>query len=115
MSNTDKPPRKKGLKCPFFKKDVSEVCHRCELYGKITGMDPQTGEQLDEWGCTFTFLPKLLIEASAQTRQAAASTDKVATEIDRFRGAMVKQNNLLGDELARAPLLPGVREGGSDE
>jgi hypothetical protein len=41
----------------------------------------------------------MLMENSQQQRQTGASTDKVATEIDKFRAQMAKQNNALGQLL----------------
>ena len=33
------------------------------------GMDPQTGEDIDHWGCAVTWVPMLTIENSQQQRQ----------------------------------------------
>lgn len=88
------------LVCPFHKVTMDQVCHKCPLWVQLRGVDPQTGEVVaDEWQCTFTFLPKLLIENSQQSRQAGASADKVATEtakvgaeIRNFHENMAKAN-----------------------
>lgn len=69
--------------CPLIKKAC--VQHDCEFWVHLLGMDPQTGQQKDEFGCTVRWLPILLTENAAQVRKAAASTDKVATQIQRSR------------------------------
>ena len=83
-----------GLICPLHKKSMEEVCHTCPLWVQIRGTDPQTGETIaEEWNCSLAWLPTLLVENSMQTRQGAASSDKVATEINKFHSNMVSMNN----------------------
>ena len=70
--------------CPLngFKK-----CKRfnCAWYTQIRGKHPQTGEELDEYGCAMAMLPLLMVENSRQTNQAGAA-------IESFRNEMVKSN-----------------------
>ena len=86
------PRAEKGKVCPFNQKDMSTVCHKCPLWTKLMGKDPQTGEPRDEWGCAFTWLPILLIENSRESRQTGAA-------VESFRNEMVKNtdatNNIL--------------------
>jgi hypothetical protein len=65
--------------CPFIKKNC--VKHKCVLYAHLIGMNPQTGQPTDEWGCSLAVLPILLVENSNVSRQATASMDKVANEV----------------------------------
>src|SRR5262245_23388052 len=60
--------------CPFWRGKCRE--HNCRLYIQIKGHNPNTGEQMNKWGCSFEFLPMLLIENSQQQRHTAASVDK---------------------------------------
>lgn len=84
-----KPPQADaGVNCPFYKQDVSEVCHRCHLYVLIRGKNPQTGEDVDTWGCTFAFFPMLMLENSQVNRGVGAA-------IESFRNEMVKANEQL--------------------
>lgn len=69
--------------------------HRCRLWTHIVGADPQTGAQIDMFGCSDEFTNKLLIENAQQSRQNGASADKVATEIRHFHVSMLKQNQEL--------------------
>lgn len=61
--------------CPLIKKEC--MGHNCEWYIHLQGTHPQSGEVQDEWGCSIAWLPILLVENAKESRQAAASTDKV--------------------------------------
>ena len=56
-----------GNWCPLIKKDCVE--HKCAWYMHIRGMDPNTGQDIDHWGCAVGWMPTLLIENSQQQRQ----------------------------------------------
>lgn len=57
----------------------------CAWFMKIRGMNPNTGEEVDEWGCSMAWLPVLLIENSQQQRSTGAA-------VESFRNEMVKAN-----------------------
>ena len=76
-------------KCPL----VGEECwgHECELYVKLRGTHPQTGDPIDEYRCAWQWVPVLLTENSLMQRQTGAA-------VESFRNEMVRQNNnLLGN------------------
>lgn len=52
----------------------------------VRGMNPQTGEDIDHWGCAVTWLPMLTIENSQQQRQTGAA-------VESFRNEVVKAND----------------------
>lgn len=52
---------------------------------KVNGMNPNTGEDFEEWGCSQAWLPILMIEQSRQQKQTGAA-------IESFRNEMVKAN-----------------------
>jgi hypothetical protein len=64
--------------CPLLKKKCIE--HRCRWYIQLLGADPQTGEQLNKWGCAVEFLPMLLIENAKEVRQTAAAVESARNE-----------------------------------
>lgn len=70
-----------GPVCPLHKRDVAEVCHTCPLWIQLRGKNHNNGQDIDEWGCSFRFLPVLLIENAAQTRGAAAATEDARNHI----------------------------------
>ena len=51
----------------------------------MRGTNPNTGKEVDEWGCAVTWLPVLLIENSQQQRHTGAA-------VESFRNEMVRAN-----------------------
>lgn len=84
----NKPIADKGDVCPFHKKDVSKVCHTCPLYIRLSGTNKNNGQPVDNWGCSFAWMPILLIEATSETKMTSAA-------VNSFKNEMVGQNNLL--------------------
>ena len=72
---------KTGSLCPLLKKDCVQM--QCSWFTQLRGKNPQTGADVDEWGCAVTWLPMLLIENSQQQRQTGAA-------VEAFRNEMVK-------------------------
>jgi hypothetical protein len=72
---------KPGTFCPLIKKDCIGI--KCAWFTQLRGNNPNTGKEIDEWGCAITWLPILMIETSQQTRQAGAA-------IESFRNEMVR-------------------------
>ena len=70
--------------CPL---DNFNPCRKfeCGWFIQIRGKHPQTGEEIDEYGCAMALMPMLMIENSRQTSQAGSA-------IESFRNEMVKQN-----------------------
>lgn len=67
--------------CPLLKKEC--VGLKCAWFVKVEGYDINTGKRVDEWNCTVSLLPMLLIENSGQQRQTGAA-------VESFRNEMVK-------------------------
>lgn len=70
--------------CPL---DGFKPCRQleCAWFMKIRGNNPNTGEEVDEYGCSITWLPMLMIENSQQQRSTGAA-------VESFRNEMVKAN-----------------------
>jgi hypothetical protein len=92
------------LFCPFNKK-CEETKRgkilRCSLFTKVTGKKPQSEEQIEQWGCAFSWLPVLLIE-NAQTNRGQTAA------LESFRNETVKQQttfNQLASIAAKTKLL----------
>lgn len=75
---------KPGTYCPLVKKDCLQT--GCSWFTQLRGTNPNTGKEVDEWGCAITWLPMLLIENSQQQRQTGAA-------VESFRNEMVKAND----------------------
>ena len=70
--------------CPL---DGFNPCRQieCAWFMKITGKNPNTGQEIDDWGCSMAWLPVLMIENSQMQRQTGAA-------VESFRNEMVKAN-----------------------
>jgi len=79
----------------------------CAWFIQLRGTNPNTGSEIDEWGCSMAWVPILLVENSQQQRQTGAA-------VESFRNEMVKSNNLNSSvllqavEVARLPLVNGA-------
>ena len=60
----------------------------CAWFTQIRGHNPNTGAELDEWGCAISWMPILMIENSQQQRSTGAA-------VESFRNEMVKSNSIL--------------------
>lgn len=74
---------KPGTYCPLIKDDC--VGLKCSWFTQMRGTNPNTGQDIDEWGCAVTWLPVLMIENSQQQRQTGAA-------VESFRNEMAKAN-----------------------
>lgn len=70
--------------CPL---DSFNPCRQlnCAWFMKIRGNNPNTGEEIDDYGCSMAWLPILMIENSQQQRQTGAA-------VESFRNEMVRAN-----------------------
>ena len=59
----------------------------CAWFVKVEGYDINTGNRVDEWNCTVSLLPMLLIENSGMQRQTGAA-------VESFRNEMVKSTEV---------------------
>lgn len=57
----------------------------CAWFVQLRGTNPNTGQEIDEWGCAIAWQPFLMIENSQQQRQTAAA-------VESFRNEMVNSN-----------------------
>lgn len=74
--------------CPLLKKECMGL--DCAWFVKVEGYDINTGNRVDEWNCTVSLLPMLLIENSGMQRQTGAA-------VESFRNEMVKANEASHD------------------
>ncbi len=72
--------------CPL---DGFKPCRQleCAWFMKVRGTNPNTGEEIDDYGCSVAWLPVLMIENSQQQRQTGAA-------VESFRNEMVKANDM---------------------
>ena len=70
-------------KCPLLNKKC--IKHQCIWYNMLQGKNPQTGQNVQEWGCSIAWLPLLLVENTGKQVQTNAA-------VESFRNEMVKSN-----------------------
>lgn len=81
-------------KCPLLQKKC--IKHQCLWYNMLQGKHPQTGANVQEWGCSIAWIPLLLVENSQQILGTKAATES-------FRNEMVKGQNVMNSILATNP------------
>lgn len=92
---------KPGDFCPLIKKKCIGL--KCSWYTQVRGMNPNTGEEVDEWGCAVTWIPMLQIETSQQARQAGAAVESFRNEVVRSNA---ENQQLYLDFMQNANVLP---------
>ena len=90
-----------GSFCPLIKKDCIEL--KCAWFTQLRGHNPNTGEEVDDWGCAVGWLPVLLVENSQQQRSTGAA-------VESFRNEMVKANESSHKVLTEATKLRLVKD-----
>lgn len=75
----------------------------CAWFIKVCGKNPNTGEDLEDWGCSMAWLPVLMIENSQQQRQTGAA-------VESFRNEMVKANEVGQKVLLAAANVPSITQ-----
>jgi hypothetical protein len=75
--------------CPL---DNFNPCRQtdCAWFTQLRGNNPNTGKEVDEWGCAIAWIPVLLIENSQQQRSTGAA-------VESFRNEMIKANTQTAD------------------
>lgn len=57
----------------------------CAWFVQMRGVDPNSGKEVDDYGCAIAWTPMLLVENASQSRQTGAA-------VESFRNEMVKAN-----------------------
>ena len=81
-----------------------EKCRQldCAWFIQLRGTNPNTGEDVDEWGCAMAWQPILAIENSQMQRQTGAAVESLRNQIamaGRGRALAVEQSPT--EEIAR--------------
>jgi hypothetical protein len=110
-----------GKRSDFEVDPVTQEKPHCNEWVKLSGIDPQSGTQIDTWCCAKFAVVKLALETNQSVRHTTASTDKVANQVARsraeFLGALPAESRarLLDTFPEVAPqALPAPEQKGSD-
>lgn len=86
------------VKCPAtgFSRTCASIVSKCTCpkFVQIRGKDPQSGSDVDKFGCVDSFLPMLLIENAQVSRQTGAAVESLrnaVAETERQKQALLAQ------------------------
>ena len=71
----------------------------CSWFIEVKGKHPQTGTDMNEWGCAMAWMPVMMIENSRQQHSTASA-------VESFRNEMVKANEVGQKVLLAAANIP---------
>lgn len=91
----------KGNYCPLIKKDCIE--HKCKFFYHVSGKNPNTGKDVEEWQCAVNLVPLLLIELGRQQNSTAAA-------VESFRNEAVTRNDTTNTLLYHLSQQPNLIE-----
>jgi hypothetical protein len=83
--------------CPLIKEDCKGL--GCSWFIQLRGTNPNTGKEVDEWGCAMAWMPMLMIENSQQQRHTGAA-------VESFRNEMVRATEMSQQVLLAATGVP---------
>lgn len=75
---------KQGNFCPLVNGDCKQL--ECRFFVKLAGTHPTTGVVLDEWDCSFSFLPVLMVQTANSVRGLHAATESHRNVIAKAMG-----------------------------
>ena len=90
--------------CPLMGKTCIGL--QCAWFTKVQGVNPNTGEPVEDWACAVAWLPMLAIENSQNTRMAGAAVESFRNNMMRTIGQQMRAANIEGN--AAAPTIEGL-------
>jgi hypothetical protein len=84
--------------CPLNKFEPCKLWD-CSWFIEVKGKHPQTGTDMNEWGCAVAWLPVMMIDNSKQQHSTASA-------VESFRNEMVKANEVSQRVLLAAANVP---------
>ena len=65
--------------CPMLGKTCIGL--QCAWFTKVQGTNPQTGKDIEDWGCAVAWLPMLAIENSQTNRMSGDAVESFRNEV----------------------------------
>ena len=89
--------------------EVGGVIDRCHWYIRLKGQNPQSGEEVDSWGCAIAWMPVLAIETAKTGRDQTAAIQVLRDEVSAGNRmlAVASQQALRMQGLAEKQITPG--------
>ena len=73
-----------GKLCPLIGEDCRKL--ECSWYTKIAGVNPQTGDSVEEWGCAVAWIPFLQMDNTKIVNQQGAAVESFRNEVLNIMG-----------------------------
>lgn len=89
---------KQGNFCPLIRKNCIQF--KCSWYTRMRGLNPNTGQEVDEWSCAVTWMPYMSAEIAQKENQTGAA-------VESFRNEVVKANEI-NQQLYISSLQQGI-------
>jgi hypothetical protein len=71
-----------GAKCEEVKViEGKQKIVRCPWYVRVSGTNPNTGEDIDSWNCAIAWMPMLQINVANEARKGVAATESFRNEV----------------------------------
>lgn len=88
-----------GAKCEELKMEYGKpVLYRCPWYVQIRGVDTNTSQETESWGCAIAWMPTLMINTANESRKSVAATESFRNEMVK-QGAQTQQMLLVAGQL----------------
>jgi hypothetical protein len=65
---------------------VNGELHACRFWIKVVGKHPQTGADVDQCDCAFSWIPMLLIDNTQKQRETGAAVESFRNEMIKAQG-----------------------------
>jgi hypothetical protein len=84
--------------CPFLGQEC--IGSQCKLWGRVSGVHPQTGQVVEQHDCTLVWIPMLLTNVVKETSQNTAATNEVRNELQEVTNELQTAKQGIGLILA---------------
>jgi hypothetical protein len=78
-----------GIRSDFENDPATGRPAGCRQWVHLFGKDPQSEKVIDQFDCSFAWVPVTTIEGAQMSRQTAASVDKVANQVAEVKQGVV--------------------------
>lgn len=71
--------------CPLghtCERAVEGAIERCAWYTRVVGVDPQTGQDVDDWRCAIAWQPVIMLEVAAKVNTGNATMQSLRNNLD---------------------------------
>ena len=79
--------------CPSMSKGKNKKPRKCRFWIKITGKHPQRDEFIDDYDCSFAWLPTLMVEQCRIENSTGAAVESLRNKIVETKNVMIDINN----------------------